>query len=183
MTTATDNTAKRYSDLLTTSCMKVGADGRKIFYPWGIYRRGYAFPTNAAYERLNDLLKIYIVISLLCILPSVATRSYLAAAILFLVSMVFYPIWMRFELPRLQPTQDKLTIRGSYTNFARLLPAWVAWVELISCLVFVAGCVAVLLISPSQWMFALGGILFFGGGAVLSAVTLVLHRRPAPEQC
>jgi hypothetical protein len=86
---------------------------------------------------------------------------------------------MRFELPRLQPTQEKLTYRVSLTNFARLLPGWLLWAELIGCLVFVAGGVAVLMIQPGQWMMALGGIVFFGAGVVLCAITLMLRRRAA----
>jgi hypothetical protein len=183
MTETSENGVRRYSDLLTTSVMKTGADGRKIFYPWGIYRSGYVFPTNDAYERLNDLLKIYIVISLAFILPPAATGSYFAVTAMILLSVAFYSIWMRFELPRLEPTQEKLTFRLSFTNFARLLPGWLIWLELIGCLVFVACGMLVLIIQPGQWMMTLAGIVFFGAGVVLSAVTLVLRRRRAPEQC
>ena len=68
---------------------------------------------------------------------------------------------------------------GDSRTTARLLPAWLIWVELIACLVFVAGGMAVLMIQPGQWMMALGGIVFFGAGVVLCAITLVLRRRAA----
>jgi hypothetical protein len=183
MTDGTDHGIRRYSDLLTTGYIKTGADGRKILYPWGMLGYGFIFPTDAAYERLNDLLKIFTVVALAIVMPSAIKGEYVATCILFILVMIFYQIWMRFELRRLQPAQEKLTLRASYTNFARLLPAWLVWVELILCLVLAATCVATLMIAPDQWMPALGGIVIFGAGVVLCAKTLVLRQRAAREQC
>jgi len=182
MTDSSNGGVRRYSDLLTTSLMKTGADGRKIFYPWGIFGSGYVFPTNDAYERLNDLLKVFWVVVLLFILPFVVRDSYFATTTWFILALAFYWGWMRFEQRALEPTQEKLTYRVSVTNFARLLPAWLIWVELILCLAFVAAGTLVLMIQPSQWMTWLGGIVFFGTGVVLCAVTLVQRRRAAREQ-
>jgi hypothetical protein len=182
MTDSSNGGVRRYSDLLTTSMIKTGADGRKILYPWGILGSGYVFTTNDAYERLNDLLKVYWVVVVMFIMPLAGAGSYLAATILYVLALVFYWGWMRFEQARLQRAQEKLTYRVSVTNFARLLPAWLIWLELIVCLVFVAAGMLVLIIQPGQWMMTLGGIVFFGAGVVLSAVTLVLRRRVARQQ-
>ena len=59
MTNELGHGLRRYSDMLTTGCIKTGPDGRKIVYPWGSIGNGYIIPSNDAYERLNDLLKIY----------------------------------------------------------------------------------------------------------------------------
>jgi len=183
MTNASKRGIRRYSDLLTTGYIKTGVDGRKIFYPWGMLGNGYVFPSNDAYERLNDLLKIFTVVAITFVLPPTSAGNYLAATIMFVLTMAFYWSWMRFELPRLQRTQEKLTYRMSFTNFARLLPGWLVWVELILSLAFMAGGIAILITQPTQWMTGLVGILLFGTLAVMSAVALVLRRRLAREQC
>jgi hypothetical protein len=183
MTNASDQTVRRYSDLLTTGYIKTGADGRKIFYPWGVFGSGYAFPSNAAYERLNDLLKIYIVVALEFTLPAVITRQYIAATILAALAMVFYAIWTPIELRRLQPTEEKLTYGEGLANIARLMPGWLLWTCEIASLVFVACGFIMLVMEPNRWMVALGGILFFGVCAVLYAVMLMRRRRLANAQC
>ena len=138
MTNVSDDGPRRYTDLLTTGCIKTGADGRKIFYPWGMLGNGYIIPSNDEYERLNDLLKVYMVVALLFILPSAVPGSDLAATIVAALALVFYWVWMRFELPGLQRTEEKLTYREGITNLARLLPGWLLWWKRSSALVFVA---------------------------------------------
>ena len=122
MTNATDHGVRRYSDLLTTGYIKTGADGRKIFYPWGIFGNGYAFPSNDAYERLNDLLKIFTVVALAIIMPVAVPGNYIAAIILAALSLIFYVVWISFEVRKLQRTDEKMTYGEGYTNLARLMP-------------------------------------------------------------
>jgi hypothetical protein len=45
-----------YFDALTSSYFKDGADGQKIFFPWGVLGRGYALPSDEAYDRLRGKL-------------------------------------------------------------------------------------------------------------------------------
>lgn len=182
MTNASDQGVRRYSDILTTGYIKTGADGRKIFYPWGMLGNGYVFPSNAAYERLNDLLKIYTVVALAIILPVALPGQYLAAAILMALSLVFYAVWTSFELRALQRTEERLRYRDGIGNLARLIPGWFLWAAEIGALMFVAGGMVMLIAQPGQWMIALSSILFFGLCAVVYAVMLVLRRREAREQ-
>jgi hypothetical protein len=182
MNNVSNGGVRRYSDLLTTGYIKTGADGHKIFYPWGMLGYGYIFPSDGAYERMNVRLKIFTVMSLALTLPPAVSGSYVAATGFMILVLACYWVWMCFELGRLQRTEEKLTYRVSFTNFARLLPAWLVWAELIACLVLVVGGAIALMISPAQWIIALGSILFFGAGVVLCAMTLVLRRRVAREQ-
>ena len=177
MTTSSDTTVRRYSDLLTTGYIKTGADGRKIFYPWGIFGRGYVFPSDAASERLNDLLKIYTVIALSIILPVAAPGHYFAAVILTALSLVFYVVWTSFEVRKLQRTDEKLAYSEGMTNMARLMPGWLLWICEISALLFVVGGIVMLITQPSQWMIALGSIVLFGFCGVVDAFMLVQRRR------
>jgi len=182
MTNASDQGVRRYSDILTTGYIKTGADGRKIFYPWGMLGNGYVFPSNAAYERLNDLLKIYTVVALTIILPVAMPGQYLAAAILTALALVFYVVWTSFELRGLQRTDERLRYREGITNLARLIPGWFLWAAEIGALMFVAAGIVMLIAEPGQWMIALSSTIFFGFCAVVYAIMLVLRRRTASGQ-
>jgi hypothetical protein len=177
MTNATDHDIRRYSDLLTTGCIKTGADGRKIVYPWGRYGNGYIIPSNDAYERLNDLLKIYIVVGIWLLLPITIPGQYAFAAIIMALWLALYWIWMRFELRGLERTQERLTFREGFTNIARLMPRWLLWVEVTLAVVLVASAILTLIIEPGKWMIAFAGIVFFGLGMVMFIAMLVMQRR------
>jgi hypothetical protein len=177
MTNSSDDTVRRYSDLLTTGYIKTGTDGRKIFYPWGVFGKGYAFPSNAAYERLNDLLKIFTVVALAIILPVAVPGHYVAAVILVALSWIYYAVWTSFEVRKLQRTDEKLTYGEGMTNMAVLMPGWLLWPCAILSLLFVVAGIVMLITEPSRWMVALGTIVFFGLCTVVDAVMLVRRRR------
>ncbi len=49
MTTNTsDKPQTGYFNALTAGYFKTGADGRKLFFPWGTMGRGYAIPSVSA---------------------------------------------------------------------------------------------------------------------------------------
>ena len=48
MTTSSDQHRRGYFNALTSGYFKTGADGRKLFFPWGIFGSGYAIPSDAA---------------------------------------------------------------------------------------------------------------------------------------
>ena len=182
MTSASNGGVRRYTDLLTTGYIKTGADGCKIFYPWGMLGNGYIFPTNDAYERLNDLLKVFTLVTLAIVLPVAMPGYYVAAVILLGLSLVFYAVWTSFEVRKLQRTDEKLTYGEGLTNIARLMPGWILWILEIMSLLLVAGALMTLIMEPSRWMVALSGIVFFGACAVLYAAMLKRRRHMANAQ-
>jgi hypothetical protein len=182
MTNATSHGVRRYSDLLTTGSIKTGADGHKIFYPWGVLGNGYIFPSDDAYERLNDLLKIFTVVALAIIMPVAVPGNYIAAVILAALSLIFYVVWTSFEVRKLQRTDEKMTYGEGYTNLARLMPGWLLWVLEVVSLLFVACGFIMLIVEPNRWIAALGAILLFGLCAVAYAFMLTRRRRMANAQ-
>jgi hypothetical protein len=177
MTNASNGGVRRYSDLLTTGFIKTGADGRKIVYPWGRYGNGYIIPSNDAYERLNDLLKVYIVVGIWLFLPITIPGHYVFAAIIMALWLALYWIWMRIEMRGLERTRERLTYREGISNIARLTPRWLLWIEAILMSVFVVAGILSLIIEPGKWMISLAGIVFFGFGAVMFVAMLVMQRR------
>lgn len=95
----------RFFNFLTARCFATGTDGRKLFCPWGALTRGYPIPSDAAYERLNRKLKLYMIAALTVIVAS-ALVGPLATAIVLAPLLVFYPAWLPFLLRELRCPEE-----------------------------------------------------------------------------
>ena len=107
---------------------------------------------------------------------------YLVAAIVMALGWPSTLAWMRFQLRGFQRTEERLTYHEGSTNLARLIPGWLLWIEQSRRFYSSPAGTLMLIIQPGQWMIALGGIVFFGLGAVMFARMLVLQRRLARGQ-
>ena len=59
-----------YFDALASSSFKIAQDGRRLFFPWGIFGSGYVIGPEEAFVRLRQQVKIYHIISLSLIISS-----------------------------------------------------------------------------------------------------------------
>jgi hypothetical protein len=176
MTNASQNRAGGRLNLLTAGFFTTGADGRKLFFPWGLLTRGYAIPTEAAYERLNHKLKIYMIVMLALIAGSAVSRIPFATVAMTALLIIFYSAWLPSLLRELQPADEKVTLREGMANHARTIPLAILWSAQIGSLLFVAGGVAMFIVDPGQWVIALAPTVFFGFCAATFAIMLVLRR-------
>ncbi len=107
------------------------------------------------------------------------SRPLAAAALLVCV----YLIWMWRVLPRLQRSDEKLSLQESMTSQAQAHGAVVLWVLGIASIVFVVAGVAMLVFDPGNRITALACTAFFGLCAAKIARLLVLRNRmAAPRQ-
>jgi|ERR1043165_3555311 hypothetical protein len=166
-----------YFDALTSSSFKSGADGRQVFFPWGVLGRGYALPSQEAYHALRSKLKIYMMVALAAIIGTSVTRMYLVAAGITAVLVGFYVVWVQFLLRSLVPVDETLSLRESYTAQARAHSAFTLWALEIVALVFVIGSALILAFSRQNWAAAVGGIVFFGFCAVAIGFMIVQRKR------
>jgi hypothetical protein len=166
-----------YFDALTSSYFKDGADGQKLFFPWGAMGRGYALPSVEAYERLRGKLKVYTIVSLVAIIAASALRLYLISFAIATVLMAFYVLWARTILRNLTPVAETLSLRESYTSQALAHSPRMLWALQIVSVVFVAiGC-AMLIAEPRNWLTALGVIVFFTACAIANGFMIAQRRR------
>jgi len=168
-----------YFDALTSGSFKTAQDGRRLFFPWGIWGRGYAMASEQDYERLRQQMKTYYIVSLVLIIGSVAAKIYVASIIVGALLLGFYLVWMRSLLPRLQPSGERLSLQESMTNQARTHNVVVLWLLEIAVLAFVCGGILILVFDPSNWLIALPSIGFFGLCAVAITRMLLLRRANA----
>jgi hypothetical protein len=175
-------------DALASSSFKTAAHGRRLFFPWGIWGRGYVIASEQDYQRLRQQIKTYYVVSLAVIIGSVVLKIYFGDVFMavFLgffvaVSLGFYLLWMRSLLPRLEPSSERLSREECMTTQARLHGAVGLWLLEIVALAFVGDGILLLILAPAQhWQTGLATIVLFGLCAIVVARMLVLRRRPAP---
>ncbi|MGH6878858.1 MAG: hypothetical protein ACREHV_15980 [Rhizomicrobium sp.] len=165
---------------LTEGQFKVAEDGRRLFFPRGFWGRGYAVDSEPEFQRLRRQMKIYQAVALAGIIAAVVPRQYnpyLVIAVALLL-MVFYLVWSRSLVARLQPVQDRLTFQETSAAQARAFGPFVLCVLEIVALAAVAGGIALFLAAPVGRLLAIGIIAFFGLCVACGAYLLVLRERP-----
>ena len=168
-----------YFDGLTEGQFKIAEDGRRLFFPRGFWGRGYVVNSESEFQRLRRRMKIYQAVALVLIIAAVVPRQYnpyLVIAVALLV-IVFYLVWSRSLVARLQPAEDRLRWRETSAAQARAFGPFALWFLEIVALAFVAVGIALLLTDPTSRLLAIGTIAFFGLCAASGAYLLVLRGR------
>jgi HAMP domain-containing protein len=168
-----------YFDGLTEGQFKVAEDGRRLFFPRGLWGRGYVVDSESEFQRLRRQMKIYQAVALVLIIAAVVPRQYnpyLVIAVALLL-IVFYLVWSRSLAARLQPAEDRLRWQETSAAQARAFGPFVLWFLEIVTLAFVALGIAIWLTDPTSRLLATGTIAFFGLCAAYGAYLLVLRGR------
>jgi hypothetical protein len=169
---------KKYFDALTSAYFKTTQDGRHLFCPWGIWGTCYIIPTEQDYERRRLQLRNYTIATLVLIIGVTgAFQSYIPVAIVAVLIMAFYLVWVRFLLRGLQPSTERLSLQEATTTQARTHSAGFLWLMEILSLALVAGGIAMLIFEPGEWPMALLATCFFGLCAAFAAYMLVMRSK------
>lgn len=166
-----------YFDALASSSFKTGEDGRKLFFPWGVFGGGYVIGSEQDYERLRRQVKSYMIVSMVMIIGFGAFGGPLFSISSLIPLLGFYLIWMIYLLPRLRPSNETLSLQESMSSQARTHNKVVLWVLEIGSLAFVATGIAMLIFDPGSRLVALASIAFFGLCAAKATHLLVLRHR------
>lgn len=171
-----------YFEGLSSGNFKIAQDGRKLFFPWGAWGRGYVIVTEEEYRRLRQQMKTYAMVSLLLIIVVVISQSYAGLAALVVLLTGFRWAWMRHLLRGLEVAPERLSYQESMTARARTHGPIVLWLSNIGALAFVAGGIWMFIVEPGSRMLAIATISFFGLCVVIITRMLILGRRtPAAE--
>jgi hypothetical protein len=164
-----------YFDALTSSYFKTAADGRKLFFPWGVLGRGYLLDSDRDYERLRRQLKTYTVLTLVASIGSVALQIPIAAIVTPALLIAFYFVWVSYRLRGLQPSDERLSWRESMTSQALAHSAGVLWSLEIVSLAFVGIGAFTFVFDPGSWLIEIGSMLLFGLCAAVLAFMLAVR--------
>lgn len=168
-----------YFDAITSGSFKTMPDGRQLFFPWGVFGRGYAIPTVAEYVRLRRQVKINTAVSLVLIIAVAAMQRYLWTLGVGGALMIAYAAWAYVQMHSLQPTEERLSYRESLSTQAILHNKAVLWAMEVVSILYVATGLVILVVDPQSWFIALASIVFFGACAAVFARMLFLRKRAA----
>ena len=120
-----------YFDGLTSNHFKTTQDGSRLFFPWGSRGSGYAIASEQDYERLRRQVKAhriasFIVALLIGLLNTTLFKggifiivNSVCIAIVFLLSRTLYEAWMWHLLPRLKASDERLSLRESWSTMLK----------------------------------------------------------------
>ncbi len=182
MTNSSDNSRRGYFNALTAGYFKTGADGRKLFFPWGTMGRGYVIPSEQRYESMHRQIKIYMIATLVLIITPIAAQFYITGIAISVAIMAFYAAWAPFLKRGLEPSEERMSIGENIATQARIHNKGMLWAMEIMAILFVATGIAMLILDPKQWMIALFPIVFFGFCAIVIGRMIMLRRREAAGQ-
>ncbi len=152
-----------YFDGLTDAVFKKDAQGRALFFPFGVLAKGRVVPDEATKQRLRNLLKRYYQVSFTALLLVGILVGWIWATAVVLISLIpFYAILLK-KLSGFQIADSSLSISEAYQNSARSHNKFTLWVLFTSSVVFVLLGLA-MTIFASGWDRLIGCLctFFFG---------------------
>ncbi len=167
-----------YFDGLTSGSFKTAQNGQKLFFPWGYLGRGYVLASEQDFERMRRQVKTYYVVMLVAIVATSGTHAFMLSAAVAALAIVFYAVWARRQVARLQPAGEAMSFRESSTSQARAFGPRALWLLEVCSLLFVAGGIFMYAADPANRLMALFTVIFFGCCATAIGYMLVIRRRP-----
>lgn len=172
-----------YVDALLSSWFKTAQDGRKLFYPRGVWGCGYVIASEQDYKRVVRQIKILWCVSLVlmgigAVALSAVLKGYLAlltsAALLILL---YFIVGAPYLVRGMQPSEERLSLLESYTSQARAHSLMQLWLFEIASLVGVGVGIVMLVVDAGNWLTALAWIIGCGLLAAALMWMIVLRRR------
>lgn len=167
-----------YFDNLTSSYFKTAQDGRKLYYPWGFWGRGYVV-SETDERRIRQSLMGYYVVVIMAMIAGYVFYNHIGGLAVAAICIVGYAIWARALVRGLTPSSERLTMTESAAAQAHAFGAgWLWFSEIVVVLLLVIS-IIMLVAEPAEWITAAAGILVFGLCTVMLGWMLVLKSRQA----
>ena len=156
-----------YFDGLTASCFKFGEDGRTIFFPYGIFGKGYTVPNDSKENELRNFMKKYYVVTLPIVIGVGVGIGWLFSFLILPFFLLWSFITLRRKTNGLQVSEERLKFIESLHNSAEAHNTITLWVLFIFSVLFVVGSVFLIAKKPEELFVGLLGFVFFGSGSVV----------------
>ena len=166
-----------YFDALTSSSFKTAPDGRRLFFPWGIYGRGYFIESEQDFRRIERLVRTYLIVMLTLIIGVSVFGSTLQIIAVTMVLSGFHAFGAWYLARGLQPSDHRLSLKESFVSQSRAHSAVSLWFFEIASLLLMGSGVLMLLTDPDDRLTAVGCIVFFGICTAVFTMQLVQRRR------
>jgi hypothetical protein len=158
---------------------KRGTDGRIIYFPWGLFGRGYLLESDQQYAKLRRRMMLGMVVY--GFLATAAWVGYgpavgmAAAALMCAVSVVGLSRFTR----RLEPSDERVSILESWRNQAESSRAATLWIFEIVGVLFILAAVGIFRNAQDWqgWLTGAAAFVFFGFCTAASTYMIIVKRR------
>lgn len=162
-----------YFDGLVEASFKKGADGRTIFYPYGVLGKGYHL-SGEGEEGMRVFVRGYLRICLPIAILSVSVLRLYALPLL-IILLAPYTIGVRRLLPTDMQATEKLTFAEVNTNMAEAMGLVTCFLLLLGSVGFLFAAIVAFFHFEAQWIGIAGAILF--GATGMQSILLVRKAR------
>lgn len=124
-----------YFEGISNLYFKSDSGGKQVFYPWGVFGKGYVLPDAAAEGKLRRFIRVHLMVAFPVIIVAVIQGwgwCVIACAGLF----AWFYIGSRRHLAGCQVSSERLTLKESYSNSAKAHNLVTLWVLFIIALFF-----------------------------------------------
>ena len=177
----------RYFKLFADAAFSNGPNGERLFYLYGPWSRPYVIPDAETehrlyqnilwYYRVSIPVTILIVILFQQITPSIFSSGYLIVFAILIISAIswsFLKLLFSSHVRNLNRSPSRF-LRTFYDNIAQKSSYWMLSLQILICLVFIGGGIALLILHRTPRLSAMVGIIFFG--ALLVSRILLWRKR------
>ena len=165
-----------YFDNITSSMFKTSQDGKKLFYPFGVFGQGYIIPDEISYNKIYKLIKINYMVMVPNSIIAGSGRNVYKVSLLVLYTII-YLWWINKECRKFETTSEKYTFRERTINFAGIFNSKILWMFNIVAIAFIIASVVVILKDISDLLIGIAGIIFFGFGLYVFSKMLLIKRQ------
>ncbi len=156
-----------YFDGLAASSFKKDSSGKTLYYPFGIFGRGYVIPNDKKEKSIRSSLKRFYVIALPILIGTGILFGWLYA-ILLLIPVLLWAILLPKSLVKgLHPCATKMKVSDSIDSSARAHSKGMLWFLFLASSFFTLTGLFILISDPEKSILALSTIAFFGLGTFI----------------
>ena len=158
---------------------KRAADGRMIYFPWGLFGRGYVLESDEQYAKLRRRMILWLVVYVF--LATSAWAGYGPAVGMAVASFMVAAaaVWLLRYTRRLEPSDERVSILESWRHQAESSRITTLWILEIAGLLLVLAAVKILVVAQDWrgWLTGGGALVFFGFCTAASTYMIIVKRR------
>jgi hypothetical protein len=166
-----------YFDALVSGSFKTTADGRAVFFPFGVLGRGYEVGSERDHASLRFKVKAWIIGGIIWAVGMLELLGTVPGLIAAAALLALYCTWTGYLTRGMRPSDERLSLRESFTAQARVQNPILLWAAEIAAIALLLVSFAMLAAEPENWLVAVFMIVVFGACAIAFGYMLVLRRR------
>jgi hypothetical protein len=166
-----------YFDTLDSGSFKTAADGRTLFFPFGVFGRGYEVATERDCASLRWQVKAWLIGGIISAVGALELLGNGPGLVAGAALIALYHGWAWYVIRGMRRSEERLSLRENLTTQARAQNPVLLWAAEIVVIVLLLVSIDLLAAEPENWLLAVFMIVVFATCAVAFGFMLVLRRQ------